>query len=402
MRKIKRVDRKKAPMKILHIIPSVSLVYGGPSQMVIGLCSALAELGHQVTIVTTNSNGDRGQPPLDVPIGIPLRQDAGFDILYFNCKPFKRYKFSLGLFQWLNQHVHEYDIAHIHALFSPISSIAATIARRQNVPYVLRPLGTLDPADLKKKQLYAQLLERANLAGASALHFTSDQEAKISERFGVNTIDWVLPLGVQLPEPEQTPEALRSQYNIPNDRPILLYMSRIEPKKGFDLLIPALKTIAQNTNFHFILAGANPQEPDYASHIKNQVEQAIGNDRLTCTGFVSGALKRDLLELADLFVLPSYYENFGIAVAEAMSVGIAVVISDQVHIHTDITRSDSGWVCQCEADSLARSLKIALEDKAMRHTKGQNAEQFANATYSWAAIAPQLIQKYETLLPQTR
>ncbi len=374
--------------------------------MVIGLCGALAALGHDVTIVTTNSNGDRGQAPLDVPIGVPLRQDAGFDILYFNCKPFKRYKFSLGLFQWLTQHIRDYDVAHIHALFSPVSSIAATIARLQNVPYILRPLGTLDPADLQKKrlakQLYAQLLERPNLAGSSALHFTSDQEAKISKRFGVNTIDWVLPLGVQLPAPEQSTDQLRSQYQVPTDRPILLYMSRIEPKKGFDLLIPALKTIAPDTDFHLILAGANPQDPDYAESIRTQVEKAIGSDRLTCTGFVSGALKRDLLELADLFVLPSYYENFGIAVAEAMSVGIPVVISDQVHIHTDITHSDSGWVCECEADSLARSLKAALTSKTLRQTKGQNAAKFANTTYSWAAIAPQLIQKYETLLTKTR
>ncbi len=374
--------------------------------MVIGLCGALAALGHEVTIVTTNSNGDRGQAALDVPIGIPLRQEAGFDILYFNCKPFKRYKFSLGLFQWLNQHIRDYDVVHIHALFSPVSSIAATIARLQNVPYILRPLGTLDPADLQKKrlakQLYAQLLERPNLAGSSALHFTSDQEAKISERFGVNTIDWVLPLGVQLPAPEQDLQTLRSQYQIATDRPILLYMSRIEPKKGFDLLIPALKAIASDTDFHLILAGANPQDPNYAEAIKKQVEQAIGSDRLTCTGFVSGALKRDLLELADLFVLPSYYENFGIAVAEAMSVGVPVVISDQVHIHTDITHSDSGWVCECEANSLARSLKIALTSKTLRDTKGQNAAKFANTTYSWAAIAPQLTQKYETLLTKTR
>ncbi len=393
-------------MKILHIIPSVSLVYGGPSQMVIGLCGALAALGHEVTIVTTNSNGDRGQAPLDVPIGIPVRQEASFDILYFNCKPFKRYKFSLGLFQWLNQHIREYDLAHIHALFSPVSSIAATIARSQNIPYILRPLGTLDPADLQKKYLakqhYAQLLERPNLKGASALHFTSDQEAKISERFGINTTDWVLPLGVQLPEPEQSTDQLRSHYNISADRPILLYMSRIEPKKGFDLLIPALKIIAQDTDFHFILAGANPQDPDYAKEIRMQVEQAIGSDRLTCTGFVSGSLKRDLLELANLFVLPSYYENFGIAVAEAMSVGVPVVISDQVHIHTDITHSDSGWVCECEVLSLARSLKAALTSKTLRHHKGQNAAMFANTTYSWAAIAPQMIQKYETVLPKTR
>ena len=393
-------------MKILHIIPSVSMVYGGPSQMVVGLCGALASLGHTVTIVTTNSNGDRGQASLDVPLGIPIAQD-GYEIIYFDCAPFKRYRFSIQLFQWLWHHANDYDIAHIHALFSPVSSISATIARTKNLPYVLRPLSTLDPADLAKKylakQIYAQLLEKANLAGSGAVHFTSDQEAKISERFGTTTTDWVIPLGVQLPEPNQSPESLRSQYNIVPDRPIILYMSRIEPKKGFDLLIPALATLIQDTDFHFILAGANPQDPDYAHQIQTQVETAIGSDRLTCTGFVCGSLKRDLLTLADLFVLPSYYENFGIAVAEAMSANLPVVISDQVHIHVDIAKSNSGWVCQCTVESLTETLKTALNsDQNTRYTKGQNAAHFANTAYSWPAIAPEVIVKYKTLVNPLR
>ncbi len=405
MRKSKPTDRK-CSMKILHIIPSVSMVYGGPSQMVVGLCGALASLGHTVTIITTNSNGDRGQASLDVPLGIPIAQD-GYEIIYFDCAPFKRYKFSIQLFQWLWHHANDYDIAHIHALFSPVSSISATIARTKNLPYVLRPLGTLDPADLAKKylakQIYAQLLEKANLAGSGAVHFTSAQEAKISERFGTTTTDWVIPLGVQLPEPNQSPESLRSQYNIPLDRTIILYMSRIEPKKGFDLLIPALAKLIQDTDFHFILAGANLQDPDYAEQIKTQVETAIGSDRLTCTGFVSGSLKRDLLALADLFVLPSYYENFGIAVAEAMSANLPVVISDQVHIHLDIKKSNSGWVCQCTVESLTETLKTALNsDQTIRQTKGQNAAHFANTTYSWPAIAPEVIIKYKTLVNPLR
>jgi glycosyltransferase involved in cell wall biosynthesis len=186
-------------MRILQIVPSISLIYGGPSQMVMGLSSALARENVKVTILTTDSNGDSGQKPLDVPLNSPVKQD-GYEIIYFRCSPFRRYKFSLDLLKWLNNHAHEFDLAHIHALFSPISSVAATVCRQKNLPYILRPLGTLDPADLRKKkqlkQLYAAILERANLAGAAAIHFTSDQEAKISERFGVSTHDLVIPLGV--------------------------------------------------------------------------------------------------------------------------------------------------------------------------------------------------------------
>ncbi|HAJ62973.1 MAG TPA: glycosyl transferase group 1, partial [Cyanobacteria bacterium UBA8543] len=159
-----------APLKILQIVPSISLVYGGPSQMVLGLSSALAAQGVEVTVLTTDSNGDTGQPPLDVPLDKPVEQD-GYQVRYFRCSPFRRYKFSLDLLRWLWLRAGEFDVAHIHALFSPVSTAAGAIARHQNLPYLLRPLGTLDPADLRKKrrlkQIYAALFEKPNLAGAA-------------------------------------------------------------------------------------------------------------------------------------------------------------------------------------------------------------------------------------------
>ncbi|MCJ8280500.1 MAG: glycosyltransferase, partial [Rivularia sp. ALOHA_DT_140] len=185
-------------MRILQIVPSISLIYGGPSQMVLGLAPALARQGVKLTVLTTNSNGDTGQKPMEVTLNSPIEQD-GYEIIYFKCSPFRRYKFSIDLLKWLNNHVEEYDLVHIHALFSPVSSTAAAVCRAKKIPYILRPLGTLDPADLQKKRqlklLYAAVLERPNIAKAAAIHFTSEQEAKVSHRFGVNTKDLVIPLG---------------------------------------------------------------------------------------------------------------------------------------------------------------------------------------------------------------
>ncbi|MEO1070216.1 MAG: glycosyltransferase, partial [Cyanobacteria bacterium J06638_6] len=186
-------------MRILQVVPSIALIYGGPSQMVRGFAQALATAGAEVTILTTNANGDSGQAPLDVPLGIPI-QAENYTVRYFACSPWRRYKFSAGLLKWLYHHGQDYDLAHIHALFSPLSTAAATMARRHKLPYVLRPLGTLDPADLQKKkqlkQVYGRCLEAPNMAGAAALHFTSPIEAEVSHRFGATTTDWVIPLGV--------------------------------------------------------------------------------------------------------------------------------------------------------------------------------------------------------------
>jgi glycosyltransferase involved in cell wall biosynthesis len=384
-----------APMKILQIVPSVSLVYGGPSQMVLGLSSALVRAGAEVMLITTDANGDIDQDPLDVPLETPIDQD-GYQLIYFRCAPFRRYKFSTKLLMWLARHAHEYDVAHIHALFSPISSMAATVARQQGLPYVLRPLGTLDPADLRKKarlkQIYATALEKPNLANAAAVHFTTQQEATVSERFGVETNDWVFPLGVVLPESGVSP---RAALGIAADRPVILFMSRIDPKKGFDLLIPALEQLIEaGQEFDFVLAGGNPQDPGYVEKIHQQIRNSPLGARSHLVGFVAGGEKTAWLETADVFVLPSYYENFGIAVAEAMTVATPVVISDQVHIWDAIQASNSGWVCECNVDSLAQSLTASLQDPAERQRRGQNAQQYALTHYSWDAIAVAMMDAY--------
>ncbi|MEG5174407.1 hormogonium polysaccharide biosynthesis glycosyltransferase HpsP [Microcoleus sp. B3-D7] len=400
-------------MRILQIIPSISLVYGGPSQMVLGLSAALASRCIDVTIITTDSNGDIGQHPLDVPLNQSLKQN-GYQIIYFRCSPFRRYKFSLSLLQWLNENARQFDLAHIHALFSPVTTFAATIARYHRLPYIMRPCGMLDPADLQKKkrlkQIYATLLERPNLAEAAAIHFTSKEEAKISERFGLDFTDkmpvprdldftgkmpvprdLVIPLGVTA---GLFPKRLRD-----SQMPIILFMSRIEPKKGLDLLIPALESIlGAGIEFHFILAGSNPQDADYETKIKVQIQNSSLAKYTTIMGFVSGDFKAELLTKADLFVLPSYYENFGIAVAEAMAAGLPVAISDRIHIAEDIQQAEAGWVGPLEVGAIANSIKSALLNPQERQRRGLNGQEYAKKHYNWEAIAQQTIDAYQQIL----
>ena len=388
-------------MRILQIIPSISLVYGGPSQMVLGLSAALASKNIDVTIITTNSNGDIGQLPLDVPLNQPIKQN-GYQIIYFRCYPFRRYKFSLSLLQWLNANARQFDLAHIHALFSPVTTLAATIARGHNLPYIIRPCGMLDPADLQKKkllkQIYGTVLERPNLAGAAAIHFTSKEEAKISERFGLGSTskmsvpqDLVIPLGVTA---GLFPQRLRK-----SQVPIILFMSRIERKKGLDLLIPALESVlGSGIEFQFILAGSNPQDADYETGIKLKIQNSSLAKYTTITGFVGGDFKNELLTNADLFVLPSYYENFGIAVAEAMAAGVPVAISDRIHIWEDIQQAEAGWVGPLEVGAIANLIKSALLNPEERKRRGLNGKEYAKKHYNWEAIAQQTIDAYQQIL----
>ncbi|MCT7962383.1 hormogonium polysaccharide biosynthesis glycosyltransferase HpsP [Laspinema sp. D1] len=398
-------------MKILQIIPSISLVYGGPSQMVLGLSAALARQGEEVTILTTNSNGDVGQAPLDVPLDSPVEQD-GYQIRYFPCSPFRRYKFSVDLLRWLSINGSEYDIAHLHALFSPVISGAATVARLRKIPYILRPLGTLDPADLRKKkamkQVYTALWERGNLAGAAAIHFTSAEEAKISERFGVKTRDLIIPLGVSLPgmdgkltaeERQERGKKMREELGIADNRPLVLFLSRIEPKKGLDLLLPALeKLLAQGLAFHFVLAGSNPQDPEYEGKIRAQIADSPLADCTTLPGFVRGEFKVSLLQAADIFVLPSYYENFGIAVAEAMAAGTAVCVSRGVYIWEDVLEAGAGWVGNGTVEEIAQLLSEAVANPQECQKRGEKGQEYAAIHYNWDAIAQQTLGAYREIL----
>lgn len=387
-------------MKILQIIPAISLVYGGPSQVILDLCEALAKQGQDVTIITTNANGDQGQPPLDVPLQSVVKRD-GYQIIYFNCSPFRRYKFSGDLLRWLWVHGDDYDVAHIHALFSPVTTMAASICRWKGLPYILRPLGTLDPKDLRKKQglkyIYGNLLEKPNLRGSVGVHFTSGQEANVSDDFGASINRLVVPLGVKITDRPIDDSFIYDKYGIPSDKPLLLFMSRIEPKKGLNFLIPALERLLnQGYDFHFVLAGANPQDREYERSITERVTCSSLSAHSTITGFVTGDDKVALLQKADLFLLPSFYENFGIAVAEAIAFNTPVIISDQVYIYQEIEQAQAGWVCRLDEDDLLQKLILALDDKQERHTRGFNGFNLAQQKYSWSAIALKLIEIYKS------
>lgn len=371
--------------------------------MVLGLSDALARHGVEVTVLTTNANGDVGQPPLDVPLNKPVQKN-GYWVRYFNCSPFRRYKFSLELLSWLWENAPQYDLAHIHALFSPVSTGAAWVARQRHLPYFLRPLGTLDPADLQKKKwlkkIYAAFLEGANLSGASAVHFTTVAEAKISHRFGVKTRDVVIPLGVE-PFVAQPMEIDCPKLSFLSDSPIVLFLSRIEPKKGLELLIPALEQLhSEGFEFHFVMAGSNAQAPDYEAQIARKIQASPLLQCTTFAGFVTGDAKALLLQHADVFVLPSYYENFGIAVVEAMVAGVPVIISDRVQIADAVTESQSGWITQCQVEAVASALREALQNPVERQRRGANARAYALEHYSWDAIAEQTIQAYHNTLQE--
>ena len=172
-------------MKIMQVIPSLALGFGGPTEAVLNLSFSLAELGEEVAIFTTNSNV---KGVLQVPLEVPIEQRK-VKIYYFSVQYPKHYKFSYGLAAALKKQIPGFDIVHIHSLFQFSTLAASYYCRKYRKPHIIRPLGQLDPYLLKKssliKNIYIKLFERRNLSGSSAVHFTTEEERILSRKAGL-------------------------------------------------------------------------------------------------------------------------------------------------------------------------------------------------------------------------
>jgi glycosyltransferase involved in cell wall biosynthesis len=387
-------------VKVLHVIPSVNPALGGPTQVVLNLVKALRESGVDAEIATTN---DKGSDLLDVPLYQRIEyEEIPIWFLPRFSPPMKEFIFSAAITRWLWQHIGDYDILDNHYLFSYASSSAGAIARWQGIPYTVRTMGQLSPWALNhsrlKKQIYTSLIERHNLNQAAAIHCTATGEAEDVRKFGIKTPIITLPLGVnqslKIPDAKQK---LRQIYNIAPTTPIVLLLARLHAVKRPELLIQALGKLAQeDCDFHLILAGSG--EPDYLTHLKNLAASLGLASRTSLPGFVTGKDKDLLLFASDIFVMPSFTENFGIAIAEAMAAGLPVIVTSTVKIGPEIAEAKAGLVVEGEVDALSFAIAQLLTSPNLRHQLGENGKQLVRNRYSWSAIALNLADVYRSIV----
>ncbi|HEY9850402.1 MAG TPA: glycosyltransferase [Leptolyngbyaceae cyanobacterium] len=387
-------------MKVLHVIPSVSPALGGPTQVVLNLVKSLRGWGVDAEIVTTNDNG---ATLLDVPLNKKIDyEEVPVWFLPRFSPPLKEYIFSPAITKWLWQNIRNYDILDNHYLFSYASTCAGAIARSQKVPYTVRSMGQLAPWALEqsrlKKQIYSFLIERHNLNCAAAIHCTSPGEVEDVKKLGIKTPTITLPLGVN--QPVYWPNAKQivcETYGIPTATPIVLFLSRLHYKKRPDLLIESLGKLAeQKYDFHLILAGSG--ETEYLNYLKGLVSSFGLSERTSFPGFVMGKDKELLLQGSDIFVLPSFSENFGIAVAEAMSYGLPPIVTPDIQIAPDVASAKAGLVVAGEIEPLADAIAQLLNSAQQRQNMGENGKSLVKHLYSWSAIASHLKYVYSYII----
>jgi glycosyltransferase involved in cell wall biosynthesis len=380
------------------VIPSVSPLRGGPSVAVRAVARSLVQAGIEVHVATTDDNGN-GR--LEVPQSVPVKEE-GISYWYFP-RQTHFYTFSWPLTRWLEEHVREYDLVHIHALFSYAAIPAAYWAARCKIPYIVRPLGVLNRWGMENrhpwlKTISFKLIERRILAGAAAVHFTSDQECLEAAELGISQNSVVIPNAVEIPEDANhfARGRFRSRHPGLADRLIILFLSRLDPKKGLDILLPAFGQVrVRHPRAALVVAGNG--EPALTAHLQQEaVRLRIGSD-IFWAGFLSGAEKWAALADADIFVLPSYSENFGVAVVEAMACGLPVIVSDQVGIHREIAAAQAGLAVPCRVTALTEALTQLVADTEMRSRMGANGRHLARSEFSLEAVTDALIRLYTAI-----
>jgi glycosyltransferase involved in cell wall biosynthesis len=387
-------------MRILIVIPAIGSVYGGPSKIAVELAQALGNLGVSVDIITTNANGSNN---LDVPLYAWITEQS-YRIKYFPYWGSEVYKLSFSLMRWLFQHITDYDLVHTIGVFS-VSVLAANWACQfHKVPYVINPQGMLEPWALSykrvKKRLYYGLFENNALQRASAIHMLAASEVNGVKSLNLNPPLVIVPNGIHCQDLETLPDPELFYQSFPKSRgkKLILFLGRIDPKKGLDLLAPAFaKVHALFPETHIIIAG--PDNIGFLPTAQGYFTATGCIDSVTFTGMLTGSLKYAALAAANIYVAPSYSEGFSMSVLEGMGAGLPCVITTGCNF-SEAAAANAAYVVNIDPEEIANALIEYLSDSQKAKEMGDRARQFIFQNYTWEQAAKKLIQVYSQIIEE--
>ncbi len=353
------------------------------------LSEHLQASGCQTSVYTTLANG---REELDLPAGKPLNCN-GVTVTYFKRITQDHTHLSPGLLKALWQNARSFDLIHIHAWWNLVSILSAIIALRRRVPVVISPRGTLSAYSFQHKNSAVKrnlhrLLSRLVL-NRCHIHATSPQEETDLRHITRALSYTTLPNFVQLPQ--QTAHIGKQAA-----RPFkLLFYSRIDAKKGLDLLLNALPLL--HTPYRLTVAGTG--EDDYINYLRKLTETNHTHQYVDWIGF-QNENKFDLLRQHDLMILPSYNENFGNVVIESLSAGTAVLISKYVGLAEYVLQHHLGWVCDTTPVSIAEGIDLISGRTQELQDINTNAPELIYNDFTGDALTKQYISLYRQIVTQ--
>jgi glycosyltransferase involved in cell wall biosynthesis len=365
-------------LRVVHVIPSLAEVSSGPSYSVLRLCESLRDLGVQVTLASLDSPGHRQVPDwvrrFERSIG-PARLGR-----------------SRAMASWLDEEASagRVDLIHNHSLWMMPNVYPGDVARRRAVPYLVSPRGTLSAAAFASgslaKRLMWPLFQRPSLQTTSCFVATSLAEALDIRRAGYEVPIASIPNGIDIPE------MLRPR----RQRRTLLYLGRIHPIKQVDVLVQVWARIAHTMpDWDLRIVG-----PDNNGHLDQlqRLANRLGTRRLTFEGELRGERKLEAYREADLYVLPTKTENFGVTVAEALAAGTPVIVTTGAPWR-DLGSRGAGWWIPQGADALEQALRTAMVmARVDLEIMGQRGHKWMAECFSWKGAAAQMFELYRWIL----
>lgn len=366
-------------MKIIHSIATLDMSAGGPSRSLPNICIGLNRKGVEQQIITFNSKN---------PNTHQLIED-NIDILFVE----KKQKFALDFREVIK--CLDGDVFHLHNLWSPSLHWTASMCRKKNIPYIISPRGTLEPWPLSqkwlKKRLSWLLYQKKDLMNASCIHATSKEEAKNIRSLGITTPIAIIPNGINVKNyPYLKTRAVEENKTI-------LFLSRISPKKGIETLINAWISIPKedkkNWRIRIVGEGDKGVHTNYTAKIKQIINDKNLTETVKVVGPKYGEDKINEYKNANLFVLPTYSENFGMVIAEAMVSGVPVITTKGTPWQVLNKKKLGWWIENTEYDLKEALIEAMSLDEDTRIEMGLKSRQYIIDNYSME----QVTSKYQLL-----
>jgi glycosyltransferase involved in cell wall biosynthesis len=378
------------PLRILHYVPAVRLEQGGVVRSILDWCTVFTSRGHQMSLVVYE-NKDVPRDWLDAKPGHPRA--------YIVPQPLPPLKLlGVRAMRQIDQLLQDADVLHLHGPWLDGNRQIARLARKRHVPYLLSTHGMLDDWSMTrrgwKKKIYLSLAGRRTLNSAAMIHCTAEAELSQASKWFDNPHTTVLPYLVDLspftnlPGPQSALDQLPSSVR---ELPKLLFLSRLHEQKGVDILIRAT-ALLRDAGISFITLLAGSGDPIYEGFLHSLVAELNLGNHIVFTGLLTGIEKLSLYNAADIFVLPTQHENFGLVLTEAMACGLPVITTKGTDIWQEI-QSAGAIIADSTPESIAAEIKKMLGDPADRSARASRGR---NWVFANLAVDP-LSQKYESL-----
>ena len=387
-------------MRVLQVIPAIAARYGGPSAAVLSYARALERWGIDCLVLTTDADGFNRLP---VSIGRVLRWQ-GANVQFCRRRFGEAFKYSESLSAWLRKHATDFDLLHVHSIFSHSSVVASRACAAQGIPYVVRPHGSLDPFSLDRKKLRKRLFMlawgKSLLENAAAIHYGTDRERELVESTHQLGQGFVIPPGIEIPQLRQAGNSFDGSAKAPPlSSPYVLCMGRFDPIKNIELLIDAFAGASKCealAPWKLVLAGDGHRQ--YVRTLERRVDTAGMSERIIFTGWLDDTMKNQYLSRAGLFALTSRHENFSRAAAEALAWGVPTMLTDQVFL-SDLVRSHgAGWVVSQRLADVTSTLAEALLSASERRARGLAARKLAVGHLGISTTTQLLVERYREIL----